>query len=163
MQESELLTTALKEFAELFSHRSMGGFFHFAKKKELSPYQMGTLMRINRGGKHGIMHMGSEMSKTGAASSQMIDRLVQQGFVERREDPADRRTRQITLTASGERIVQECREARERWLTELASRMSAEEADLVIGALRILSQKMRELDEDDPHPNHNTDKESRVR
>jgi DNA-binding MarR family transcriptional regulator len=88
---------------------------------------------------------------------------VQQGFVERRETPEDRRSKQISLTALGEKTVKECRESRELWLSELAARLNAEEAELTIGALKILSAKMSALDEAVPDPFGAAKKESRQR
>jgi len=151
MEPLEQLTEGLRELADAFSRHSTWGFFHFAKENELSPAHMGVLMRLARGGHRGIARMGSELSMTGAAASQMIDRLVQQGLVERREDPADRRSKRIELTALGERRVRECREARERWLADLAARMSPEEIRTVAGALGILTARVKELEGPDPH------------
>jgi len=46
------------------------------------------------------------------AAGQMVERLVQQGFLERTEDPYDRRTKQLTLTAKGRALAQKSIEAR---------------------------------------------------
>jgi DNA-binding MarR family transcriptional regulator len=163
MATPEQLTDALNNLIESITHHSMGSFFHFAKARELSPAQMGTLMRLAHGGMRGIMRIGGDMNMTGAAASQMIDRLVQAGLVERCETPDDRRSKQMRLTPLGESTVRECKRSRGSWLSELAARLEPREAELVGEALRILETRMNEMDGAVPDSNCWTDKEKMTR
>jgi DNA-binding MarR family transcriptional regulator len=58
------------------------------------------------------------------AASILADRLVRSGYVERREDPADRRRVLLSLTRLGVRLVTDLREGSHtllrRWMSELA-------------------------------------------
>ena len=162
-QQSDQLADALKNLADAFAHHSMGGFFHFAKTTELSPSQIGALLHISHHGSLGIMNIGGEMSMTGAGASQMIERLVQQGFVERHEDPEDRRSKRISLTERGERTIRESQAARQLWIADLASRFSDEETGLVLDAMRILTTRMNEIEEPARDPTCEADKENKGR
>jgi DNA-binding MarR family transcriptional regulator len=58
------------------------------------------------------------------AASLLADRLVRAGYVERREDPADRRRVLLSLTRVGVRLVTDLREGSQtllrRWMSSLA-------------------------------------------
>jgi DNA-binding MarR family transcriptional regulator len=126
------LTQALREWTEAFMSTSMGTFLQFAKEQGLSVAQIGALFHINTRGFCGVTDIGDDLGVTSAAASQMLERLVQNGLVERREDPDDRRAKRIVLTERGSM------EARQRWFADLAERMSPNERDLAITALRTL-------------------------
>jgi len=57
------------------------------------------------------------------AASLLADRLVRAGYVERREDPADRRRVLLSLTRAGLRLVTDLREGSQsvlrRWMSSL--------------------------------------------
>jgi DNA-binding MarR family transcriptional regulator len=117
---------------------SMGTFLQFAKEQGLSVPQIGALFHINSRGTCGVTDIGDDLGVTSAAASQMLERLVQNGLVERREDPDDRRAKRIELTARGLRMVRGIMEIRQRQFAALAERMSPDERDLAISALRTL-------------------------
>ncbi len=117
---------------------SMGTFLQFAKEQGLSVPQIGALFHINSRGFCGVTDIGDDLGVTSAAASQMLERLVQNGLVERREDPDDRRAKRIVLTERGHQVVRGSMEARQRWFTALAERLSPDERDLAITALRTL-------------------------
>jgi len=48
-------------------------------------------------------HLADELGVEGPSLVRLLDRLVEDGLVERREDPADRRAKLVTLTAEGQR------------------------------------------------------------
>src|SRR6476646_9821773 len=58
------------------------------------------------------------------AASLLADRLVRAGYVERREDPADRRRVLLSLSRNGNRLVSELREGSHsllrRWMSALS-------------------------------------------
>ena len=138
MDNREQFTGALREWAEVFMSTSMGTFLQFAKDQGLSVPQIGVLFHINSRGTCGVSDIGDDTGVTSAAASQMLDRLVQNGLVERREDPDDRRAKQIVLTERGHRVVRGSQEARQRWFSTLADGMSTHERDLATEALRTL-------------------------
>ncbi len=82
---------------------------------------------------------------TSAASSQMLERLVQQELILRTEDPNDRRVKQIVLTDEGCRVLEEGIRARQGWLDDLATTLSDDEKDTIKVALDILIDKVKNL------------------
>jgi DNA-binding MarR family transcriptional regulator len=129
---------ALREWAEAFMSTSMGAFLQFAKEQGLSVPQIGALFHINSRGTCGVSDIGDDLGVTHPAASQMLERLVQNGLVERREDPDDRRAKQIVLTERGHRVVRGSMEARQRCFAALADGLSPQERDLAVAALRTL-------------------------
>jgi DNA-binding MarR family transcriptional regulator len=81
-----------------------------------------------------------------AAASQMVDRLVQQGLLDRNEDPCDRRNKIIRLTLKGQELVQKSLEARHRWMEDLTIALTPDEQDSITKALTLLTQVARQLE-----------------
>jgi DNA-binding MarR family transcriptional regulator len=82
-----------------------------------------------------VSAIGDHLGVTNAAVSQMLERLVQHGYVERLEDPEDRRARRISLTAKGKSVVRGSLEAGSQWLDGIAARLDPAER---AGATRVL-------------------------
>ena len=76
----------------------------------------------------------------------MVDRLVTLGFIERTEDPDDRRAKQLQLTTDGRLIVKENIEIRRRWMEQLTHALTIEEQSMIIDALTILVDAARNLE-----------------
>jgi DNA-binding MarR family transcriptional regulator len=147
---------ALREWAEAFMSSSMGAFLQFAKEHGVSVPQIGALFHINSRGTCGVSDIGDDLGVTHPAASQMLERLVQSGLVERHEDPDDRRARQIVLTERGHRVVRGSLEARQRWFTALADVLSPHERDLATESLRTLVARSSASSKHAPaHPQRN--------
>ena len=137
---------ALHEWVEVFMHRSMRDSMRFWKDSGLSFPQITTLMRLHYHGVCGVSEVGSHLGVTNAAASQMVERLVQLGYVGRAERPEDRRAKQLTLTPKGRALVQKSLAARRRWLEELVAALSPTEQTEIADALTMLTEAARELD-----------------
>ncbi len=140
------LSAALREWAELFMRRSMRDFIHFVKEHGLSTTQLNTLMRLYYHNACPVSEIGDHLGITNAATSQMVQRLVEQGLLERTEDPADRRVKQLTLTAKGRALIDQAIEARRRWLEELTTALPPEQQATIVTALTNLTSAARRLD-----------------
>jgi DNA-binding MarR family transcriptional regulator len=84
---------------------------------------------------------------TAAAASQLVDKLVQAGYIERTEDPSDRRAKLLKLSVKGARLVDDGIQERYRWMDELASKLSAADQTKISEALSILTEEARKLDQ----------------
>lgn len=140
MSSSEGVSQAILTWTAVFMHRSMCDFRRFMEESGLSFPQIGILMRLYHHGGSGVSELGTHLGVTSAAASQIIDRLVQMGLIERQEDTADRRMRRLTLTSSGRALVEQGIAARSRWMMTLTNRLSPEEQKLIISALTILTE-----------------------
>lgn len=142
------LVEHFQELSSAYSLYSTNAFFRFAKSKDLSPSQLGTLLHLKRDHAQGVAGIGDKMCVTSAAASQMIDRLVQAGFVDRLEDEEDRRAKLVSLTEKGERTVEEFGHERQVWIRSLAKRLSPEESAILQEALRIVIEKSKEMNKE---------------
>lgn len=127
-------------------HRSVRDFRHFMDDFGLSASQVSTLMHLHYHGSCGVSEIGNHLGVTNAASSQMIDRLVQMNLINRSEDLTDRRVKQITLTPQGQKLVEGGIEARQRWMEELTTNLTQEQQEVIIDALTLLTEVARKLD-----------------
>src|SRR3989338_631414 len=127
MTASSRLPEALREWVEVFMRRSMREFKRYMDEASLTWPQVNTLMRLHYGGACGISEGGSHLGGTNAAASQLVERLVQQGLLERTEDPNDRRAKQLVLSRRGRTLIEKGIDARRRWTEELGARLTAEQ------------------------------------
>jgi len=132
--------------------RSMHEWWSYVRATGLSMPQFGVLMFLFHGGTCSVNDVGQRMEVTGAAASQLIERLVQAGWVERSENPADRRARLIALTPKGRALVEQGIVERHRWLDELVATLDEERRRAVLVALAWLTDAEKRLEESDPFP-----------
>jgi DNA-binding MarR family transcriptional regulator len=139
MNDDLQLAQTLQEWSEVFMQHSFHEFKQFMDSNGLSPSQVITLFRLYHGGSCGVKAIGSQLGVTIAASSQLLDRLVLQGLIERTEDPADRRAKSITITNKGRALLEQGIDARRKWLEQLTKPLTAEQRSTVISALTLLT------------------------
>jgi DNA-binding MarR family transcriptional regulator len=146
MHTYDQFVSTLSEWSEVYMHNSMRNLFHYSKESGLSISQIGALFRVFHKGNSAVSGISEELGVTGAAASQMLERMVQQGLILRSENPTDRRMKQIVLTDKGRQVLQESVDARQSWFVDLASALSEDEKGLVVTALNILIDKANQLD-----------------
>ncbi len=150
-KEAEFLET-MGEWTRLVMRHSMHGLVHYAKENGLSMSQTVALFKIKRNGRCGVADVGEDLQVTSAAASQMLDRLVQQGFIQRSENPEDRRGKCLTLTEKGQTFLQKGIHVRQRWIRDLVESLSAEERRAANETIAMLIGKARALEGGTEHP-----------
>ena len=140
-------TQAIRTWMDVFMHRSMRGWGLFAKSTGLSMPQFSVLMQLYHKGACGMSEISERFEVTPAAASQLVEKLVQSGFILREEDPSDRRAKLLNLTSSGRQLIQQGIEERYGWMEQLASGLDAEEKSKVVEALNILTEAAKAMDE----------------
>jgi len=135
--------SALREWIELFSHRSMRSYIYYLRGKGLSMSVMGTLHHLKTEGRQGVSDLGEHLGISSAAVSQMLDKLVEEGFIVRVEDPEDRRMKRITLTEAGNRILDESVSARLSWVKDFEGNFSEKEKEQITAAVRLMIDRAR--------------------
>lgn len=143
--ESEFLET-MGEWTRLVMRHSMHGLVHYAKENGLSMSQTVALFKIKRNGRCGVADVGEDLQVSSAAASQMLDRLVQQGFIQRSENPEDRRGKCLTLTEKGQAFLQKGIHVRQRWIRDLVDSLSLEEKQAANETIAMLVGKARALE-----------------
>jgi DNA-binding MarR family transcriptional regulator len=146
MDQNKELADQLKEIAETFFVQSMNGWKHHVKASGLSMPQLHLLMFLYHHGNRGVQEIGDCMEITSPAASQLIDRLVNAGYVARSENPDDRRGRSIAITQKGRGLVEKGAEERYGWLHDLMAHLNAKGQDALRKAVPRLLEAARSLD-----------------
>ena len=139
MSQTKELTDVIREWSEAYMRRSGRDFKRFMDENRLSFSQVNVLMRLYHDSKSGVSEIGEQMGVTSAAASQAIDRLVQQGLIERTEDPQDRRAKRLALTSKGRALVEQGIETRSQWIEGLTHALTPEQKNMIIAALTLLT------------------------
>lgn len=139
-------TQAILEWTAISMRLSMNGFLRFARDAGLSWAQMAVLMHLHYRGPREVMGCGELLQLSPAGASQMIERLVQQGLVQRSESPDDRRVRLVHLTEAGRQVVADGIQAQQGWFEPLMAALTGAQRAAVSEALRILTAQAIRLD-----------------
>jgi DNA-binding MarR family transcriptional regulator len=151
MTSTPQLIQTIRQFMDFAMHHSMRERAHFAKATGLSMPQFGILMQLHYRGNCGVSDIGERFDITNAAASQLVEKLVQSGLIQREEDPSDRRAKLLNLTDKGRDLIQQGLEGRYRWVDEVAGKLTAEERETVSEALKIMAQAAEELETESIH------------
>ena len=146
MTSSSELIQSIRHFMDIAMHHSMRERSHFAKATGLSMPQFGILMQLHYRGNGGVSDISDRFDITTAAASQLVDKLVQSGLIQREEDPTDRRAKLLNLSDKGRELIHQGIEERYRWVNQLAEKLTAEERAKVTEALNIMTRAAQELE-----------------
>ena len=139
-------TQAILDWTAVFMRLSMNDFLRFARGSGLTWAHMAVLMHLHYRGPREVMACGELLQLSPAGASQMIERLVRQGLVQRSETPDDRRVRLVHLTAAGQQVVAESIQAQQGWLAPLLAALTADQRNAVSQALCLLSEQAAQLE-----------------
>lgn len=139
-------TQSIRAWMDIFMHRSMRGWGRFAKSTGLSMPQFSLLMQLHHKGACGMSTVSESFDITPAATSQLVDKLVHAGLIQRVEDSNDRRAKLLSLTDKGHELIKRGMIERYRWVEELAGKLSAEERAQVSEALSIMTRAAQEME-----------------
>jgi DNA-binding MarR family transcriptional regulator len=135
MSSRKQFESIMRAWFEVFMSRSNEEFVRFLKKKELNHAQYAALMRLYHHGDCAVSDLGKQFGVTIPAASQLVEKLVQEGLVERTESEHDRRMKQLALTSQGRALVRASMDARLDWAHELSAALAPEQRDTIAQAL----------------------------
>jgi DNA-binding MarR family transcriptional regulator len=147
MLPTKALTEVIREWSEVFMHRSMRDFKRFMEETGLSFSQINILMRLIHAKSTGVSEIGEELGVTNAAASQAVDRLVGLGLIERAEDPEDRRAKKLALTQKGRALIEKGIEARSKWVEGLTDTFTSDQQAMIISALTLLTESAIKMED----------------
>ena len=87
--------------------------------------------------------LSSQLMVSNGNVTGIVDRLVEDGLVERVPVPGDKRASLVRLTYKGEAVFAEMADVHERWVNELLDVVTAEDADHMINRLNEVRKKAR--------------------
>src|SRR5713226_3504436 len=115
MSSANKFHAVMREWVKVFMSRSTQDLVPFLKHSELNMAQFGALMRLYHQDNCGVSDIGDQFGITHPAASQLVEKLVQNGLVERTEAAHDRRVRHLALTSKGRALVESSLETRLSW------------------------------------------------
>lgn len=145
MIKTNLLNNAVSQWIDILVNHAMHNQVRYVKAAGLSMPQFAILMHLFYRQTCGISQVSNHMEITAAAASQLVDKLVQSGLVERLENPDDRRARLVKLSARGMAIIEEGIIERSRWADQLIRGMNAADRETVGHALEILGNAIKKM------------------
>ena len=137
---------SLRGCMDTFVHRSMRDSARFVKSSGFSMPQFFLLMQVHHRHRCGISDLSDHLEITNAAASQLVDKLVRAGLLERVENPSDRRAKQISLSPAGEAFVEKAIAERSRWVNALAGILTPEEKVKIADTLEIMTQALKKME-----------------
>lgn len=131
---------ALLTWSTLFFRATMHEFHRVTRANNLSLAQMNVLIHLYYKGPREVMEVTDLVQVSPAGASQMVERLVQMGWVQRTESLADRRVRLVQLTAAGRNLVATSIAARQAWIDQLGAALTPDEREAAAYAIARLTQ-----------------------
>jgi len=86
--------------------------------------------------------IGDHLALSLPAVSRAVDGLVKRGLCTRAEDPADRRSKRIVITARGRRLYERLHEIRVIGIREWAEGLDPDQRDALLTALRPIASEL---------------------
>jgi DNA-binding MarR family transcriptional regulator len=119
----------------------------------LSGPQIHALLYIYHAGDCRVSELAMLSDSSAAAASQFVERLVQQGLVQRTEDPANRRIKNVRLAEKSLKLIHEAITSN-RLLADLMAALSPSQRKTVHTALGYLAQAGQHVYPSPIHPSH---------
>jgi len=146
MSNTKPFPDVILKWTEVFAQRNIQEFKRFMDEEGLSPSQANALFQLYYRGTCGVSQAAAHLGITDAAASQMVERLVQRGLVERTEHPNDRRVKHLALTAAGRAMVEKTIAMRRFWLERLTNELTPQEQKAIAAALTTLIEAANRLE-----------------
>jgi DNA-binding MarR family transcriptional regulator len=122
-------------FINLLKYVSSLPLMRLPEDVELSPPAVALLSWISRSPGCGVLDIAKGLQLSPPTISVGIRRLVKEDWLERRNDPNDRRAHPLFLTAKSERLIAHVRAHRTRMLQTFLSGLTPEEQEQLLHLL----------------------------
>lgn len=144
--ERETLTRDMYALASYLMRTANVGTFRTIGELDLPFTQLKALCALETDGEErSVKALAESMGVSLPAMSRAVDGLFERGFVERDEDPLDRRMKRVRLTEAGRRVPLALNEARLSALKDLMSSLQDEEARALEHALALILERREEI------------------
>ncbi len=115
-------------FFSLLVHNSGSDTLATMNAHGLTMAQMVTLSALQTYGPHSVFDISDRLNLSRAATSHLVDRLVQENLVDREENSDDRRQKRVTISPQG---------------LELLASLDRSRSEALLGALKTLSPELQ--------------------
>jgi MarR family transcriptional regulator, organic hydroperoxide resistance regulator len=110
------------------------------ERLDLTYNQYKTLLTVADRGEGTLGDLARELNVTMSSASQMVERLVGQGLLDRRQDADNRRQVRIRLTERGEELITELRQGILSEYRKLLARLPDEEQEDLVASLETIAR-----------------------
>ena len=134
------ISNELKTLFSITLKQSMDNFQKYLQQNDVTPTQMNMMIHLYYMGSCEITRMSRLMETNKSAVSQLVDRMVNQGLLERTEVPGDRRLRELHLTDYGKKLVEGGLRARQEWFEVVCASQPVERQKEIYQALCLFNR-----------------------
>jgi MarR family transcriptional regulator, organic hydroperoxide resistance regulator len=114
------------------------------QREDLSMPRMTAIMMLSRRETASISDISKHLNLSLGATSHLVDKLVDAGFVTRAEDPEDRRQKHVALTERGQEFARQVRRVRVEELTRRLEQLPAPLLESALASLEAVQAQLRE-------------------
>jgi MarR family 2-MHQ and catechol resistance regulon transcriptional repressor len=93
-----------------------------------------------------VNSIAKKVMLTSGSMTPAIDRLVEKGFVERRDDEKDRRVREVRLTSKGRRVIHKAYDKHQKAMDNAVSSLDESERIALVSLLKKLGKSAEQTD-----------------
>jgi DNA-binding MarR family transcriptional regulator len=133
------------ELLELWHHLMRGSsqqLYALIAELDISITHMKTLHALSECAREiSVKQVSERLNLSLPGASRIVDALLRRGWVERREDPDDRRMKRIGITDAGREIIERIETARLVGLEQYANSLTAEQRSRLSAALSDLPHR----------------------
>ena len=133
------------ELLELWHHLMRGSseqMYALIAELDVSITQMKSLhVLADSGSEISVKELSDRLGLSLPGASRMVDALLRRGWLERREDPHDRRMKRVGITAEGREVLDRIEAARLAGLEDYAASLTPEQRTRLSSALSDLPHR----------------------
>jgi DNA-binding MarR family transcriptional regulator len=133
------------ELLELWHHLMRGSsqqMYELIAELDISITQMKTLhVLADTGAEVSVKELSDRLGLSLPGASRIVDTLMRRGWLERREDPDDRRMKRVGITADGRQVLDRIETARLAGLENYAASLTPEQRTRLSSALSDLPHR----------------------
>lgn len=144
MNREQYIEAIFKNFHAIkraYSHGSRFSHRHFG----VTMTQASVLMLLMREGRKTMSEVALALGVSKSAATQLLDGLIEQGFVERTQDEKDRRVAYVELSSNGLRHFRRVRRGGARKMTQLFDLLTDEELEQIETITAKLVERAKEI------------------
>lgn len=109
-------------------------------QSDLTLVQFGCLMVLSDGAVRTVGAVSEALGRSMSATSRLLDQLVRRELIDRAEDPNDRRSRHVTISAAGRQFMVNIMRRRARAELRLLDHLDEEERAVALRGLELLRE-----------------------
>ena len=138
--DREMLARSISQFRRAIVREFVFNILRTFVDFDYSLPQLATLLLLDEEGELTIKQVTEILGRSVSATSRLLDQLVERGMVSRREDEHDRRSKRITITEKGRKLIATLEERRADAQLAVMEYYTVEERAEINGAMALLAE-----------------------